>query len=49
MATRGQYEYDGLYDWVLKKDGKQAEVNSMMKEQLELKAPLLKNTANTLR
>lgn len=39
IMTRFSYDYDGQFDWILKKEGKQSELKAML-TQLETKAPL---------
>jgi hypothetical protein len=39
MMSRYNFEYDGQFDWILKKEGKQSELKSMM-AQMDTKAAL---------
>lgn len=39
MMTRHSYEFDGVFDWILKKEGRQTEVKTMI-SQMDTKAPL---------
>jgi len=48
IAYRSSYEYDGIFDWVLKKAGKSSEIATLIKEQND-KPPMPKSNGVQMR